>query len=377
MRVFCACLLAAFAVLLAGCGSSETEGSVPEIDGLSYESTTEPEYADGFEIYRYEGGYSVIDVKGDSMYLILPEGEAAPENVPEGMTVIGQKPENIYLAATSSMALIDSIGGLDQVKMTELKESGWTIESVKEAMKSGRMVYAGKYSEPDYELILKEECDLAVESTMIYHVPQVKEMLEKLGIPVLVDRSSYESHPLGRTEWVKVYGAVTGREAEAEKFFAEQKEKIKDLEDKETSSEGSLKVAFFYVTSSGKVVVRSSDDYIPKMIEMAGGSYCFEGLYEESGKSSVSMTMESFFAGAVDADIMIYNTNIDHSVKSLEDLKDKSQVFSDFKAVQEGRCYTCGSSFYQRTDRMADMIMDLNGVFTGNEDDLKFITKLQ
>ena len=361
-------------VILGACGDSGgTDGGAPEISGLTYEGTDEPEYAEGFAIHRYKDGYSLIEVKGDGMYLVVPEGEAQPESLPDGVTAIAGIPDSIYLAATSSMALIESIGAREQVKMTELKESGWTIDSVKEAMKKGEMVYAGKYSEPDYELILQKECDLAVESTMIYHVPQVKEMLEKLGIPVLVDRSSYESHPLGRTEWVKVYGVITGREEAADSFFDEQKGKIKELEGMENTEK---RVAFFYVTSSGKVVVRSSDDYIPEMIEMAGGRYCFEGLYEDSGKSSVSMTMESFFAEASGADIIIYNTNIDHSVRSLDDMLEKSPVLKDFSAVKEGNCYTCGSSFYQRTDRMADMIMDFNRIFNGDDESLQFIEKL-
>ena len=46
---------------------------------------------------------------------------------------------------------------------------------------------------------------------MIYHSPEVKEQLEKLGVPVLVERSSYEQDPLGRMEWVKVYGALVGK----------------------------------------------------------------------------------------------------------------------------------------------------------------------
>lgn len=64
---------------------------------------------------------------------------------------------------------------------------------------------------PDYELILSGGCGLAVESTMVNHVPEVREKLEELGIPVLIDQSSYESHPLGRTEWIKLYGALLGK----------------------------------------------------------------------------------------------------------------------------------------------------------------------
>ena len=79
-------------------------------------------------------------------------------------------------------------------------------------METGDILYAGNYSAPDYEQILAEGCDLAIENTMVYHTPEVKEQLEKFGIPVMVDYSSYETEPLGRTEWVKLYGLLADRE---------------------------------------------------------------------------------------------------------------------------------------------------------------------
>ena len=57
---------------------------------------------------------------------------------------------------------------------------------------------------------VEQNCGLAIENTMISHTPEVKEQLEKFGIHVLVDYSSYEPEPLGRTEWVKLYGLLTG-----------------------------------------------------------------------------------------------------------------------------------------------------------------------
>ena len=47
-------------------------------------------------------------------------------------------------------------------------------------MKSGDLIYAGKYSAPDYELLLAGGCKFAVENTMISHNPEVKEKLEEL-----------------------------------------------------------------------------------------------------------------------------------------------------------------------------------------------------
>ena len=77
-------------------------------------------------------------------------------------------------------------------------------------MREGSLIFAGKYSQPDYELLLSEQCRLAIENTMLLHNPEVKEKLEQIGIPVIVERSSYEPEPLGRMEWVKFYGALLG-----------------------------------------------------------------------------------------------------------------------------------------------------------------------
>lgn len=377
------CLLAA---ILTGCGSDggqagqdgnngDTNDRILQIAGLTYEKSVTFDYAHCLAIDQYEGGYSLVDVFDDAKYLVVPEGGSVPKELDDSIQIIQLPLQHIYLGATAVMSLFDAIDALDHVSMTALKESGWTVENAAKRMREGKLVYAGKYNTPDYELILAQGCELAIESTMIYHTPDVKEMLEELGVPVLVDRSSYESNPLGRTEWIKLYGVLTGKEEEANAFFEKQKESVAELEN--YSSTGKV-AAFFYLTTDGKVVVRSSTDYVPSMIKMAGGVYAFDGVVDEDGKTSVSMTMESFYEKARDADYIIYNASIDSSVKTIEDLIKKDEVLKEFKAVKNGACYTTGSSMYQRTDVIANMILDFHKVFTGQDtDQLEFLEKMK
>ena len=377
------CLLAA---ILTGCGSDgrqagqdgnngDTNDRILQIDGLTYEKSVTFDYARCLAIDQYEGGYSLVDVFDDAKYLVVPEGGSVPKELDDSIQIIQLPLQHIYLGATAVMSLFDAIDALDHVSMTALKESGWTVENAAKRMREGKLVYAGKYNTPDYELILAQGCELAIESTMIYHTPDVKEMLEELGVPVLVDRSSYESNPLGRTEWIKLYGVLTGKEEEANAFFEKQKESVAELEN--YSSTGKV-AAFFYLTTDGKVVVRSSTDYVPSMIKMAGGVYAFDGVVDEDGKTSVSMTMESFYEKARDADYIIYNASIDSSVKTIEDLIKKDEVLKEFRAVKNGACYTTGSSMYQRTDVIANMILDFHKVFTGQDtDQLEFLEKMK
>ena len=200
-------------------------------------------------------------------------------------------------------------------------------------------------------------------------------MIEMLEIPVFIDRSSYETHPLGRTEWIKVYAAMLDKEEQAETFFKEQSKVIEELKDFENTEQT---VAFFYVSTDGTVVVRKSEDYIPKMIEIAGGRYVFDDLENtENNSASISISMEEFFASAADADYLIYNSSIDNPVESMEDLLAKSELFADFKAVQEGNVWCTGKYLYQATDIVGNLITDIHLMLTdGKTEEMTFLYKV-
>ena len=394
-------LMLSAALLLGGCGSTAASGGnsgnnsagadvtkdktkdaadktkkAPEIEGLTYEATMDLTYATEFDVYYYKDGYKLIDVHEDKQYLIVPEGEEEPENLADDIVVIQQPTENIYMAATASMSLFDAIGGIDKVKFSGLEASGWYVESAKEAMESGTMTFAGKYSEPDYEMLIDEDCDLAIESTMILHTPKVQEMIEDLDIPVFIDRSSYESHPLGRTEWIKAYAAMLNKEDAADTFFDTQTEVIGSLKDFKNTGKT---VAYFFVNTDGTVVVRSSSDYIPKMIDIAGGKYIFQDLKNTKSKSaSVELSMEEFYAKAKNADYLIYNASIDSPINSIADLTAKSELFADFKAVKNGNVWCTGKSLYQATDIVGNLITDINLMLTdGDESGMTFLYRVK
>ena len=270
--------------------------------------------------------------------------------------------------------LFDRMGALDMLGSCSLEADGWSVENARAAMEAGELLFAGKYSEPDYELLLSSGCRLAVESTMIFHTPKVKEMLETLGIPVIVDRSSYEPHPLGRTEWIKLYAALVDREAEAEAFFDARARMIDEYSGFPNTEKT---VAFFYISSDKSVVVRNSTDYVPRMIEIAGGRYALSGIVDpDSRRSSVTTTMEQFYDAAVDADYLIYNASIASPLSSLEELYALSPLFADFRAVKEGHVWCTGKDLYQETDDVGELIVDIHNMLTG-EGDMRFLTQIQ
>lgn len=374
-----ALVLALSFLLLAGCGQGspkEQEKSREISSSLTYQDSMELLYAKEFSVDYYEGGYSLVTIKGSSRYLVIPEGKEAPADLVEDVVPLYQPLDRIYLVASAVMDMFISMDALDVLRFTGTKAEGWYLPEAKEAVESGEILYAGKYSAPDYEKILAEGCNLAIENTMIYHTPEVKEQLEKFGIPVMVDYSSYETEPLARTEWVKLYGLLTGREEEAEAAFQGQQEAFASIGGAEKTGKT---VAFFYITSNGEVNVRKSSDYLPKMIEMAGGSYIFSDLRdgEDTASSTVTMQMEEFYAAAREADYLIYNSTIDGELSSVEELFGKSELLKNFKAVKDGRVYCTTRNLYQSSMELGTMIADIHGMLSGEEESLTYLYRLE
>lgn len=352
--------------LLCGCGTTEEKTGLG--NGWEPERKMELQFATQFSVEYYTDDYKLISLADGSRFLIVPEGAECPQGIADDIVPLYQPIENIYLAATSSMCLFDALDRLDAIRLSGTKADGWYIENARRAMQEGNILYAGKYSEPDYEMLLDCRCPLAVESMMIGHASDVKDKLEELGIAVLIDQSSMESHPLGRTEWIKLYGALLNEEERAETLFAEQVEYLNAA----VESEGSGKtVAFFHISSSGYVVARKSGDYVTKMLELAGGSYVFDDLGDpETRTSTVTIEMEQFFATAKDADYIIYNSTIGGEIKTMDELLAKNELLAEFKAVQTGNVWCTSENMYQETTQLGRMIQSFQKVLSGEADEL-------
>ena len=328
---------------------------------LTYDHSMELSYAENFAVDYYEGGYKLLTTRlnGDRI-LLVPKHQQAPkdaealvspsaEGEPGKLIVLQEPVKNLYLVASSVMDMFAQLDSMDAISMCGLKEEDWYIPAAKQAMKEGTLLYAGKYSQPDYELLLSQNCSMAIENSMIYHTPEVMEKLDEFGIPTLVEYSSYEEHPLGRVEWVRFFGALLNQEEKADQLFEKQKEALKRVEAEESTGKT---VAFFYITSNGLVQVRQSTDYIPKMIELAGGKYVFENLGDpDSRRSTVNL--------------------------QLEDLLKKCSLLKDFKAVKNHQVWCTTEDMYQQSMSAGNLIEDFHRMLTGDDEKTRYLYRLE
>ena len=384
MRRLTALLAALLLLAFTGCAANpaqpESTSSPAQADetqaDFQVESAYPLEYAKEFTVDECTGGTRLITIQ-NARYLVVPENGTVPNGLSEDITVLQKPIENVYLVSTSAMDPILKLDARSAVTLSGTSAENWYLPEAKEAMENGEISYAGKYSAPDYERIVSANCGLAIENTMIYHTPEVKEQLEKFGVPVLVERSSYESDPLARMEWVKLYGILLGRTEEAERIFDDAVQRIAPLLDEEPTGKTA---AFFSITSNNLATVRKGGDYVAKMIGLAGGSYVFADLTDSGNNlATVNISLEDFYAGARDADVLLYNSTIEGELRTMDELLAKCPMLADFKAVQSGSVWCTSQSLFQQSMELPELILDMNRVFTEDDPDdseLTFLTKL-
>ena len=378
-------LLLCFALMLSACGApaapQQTEAATQKaaqekaFDSLLFETVMPLSYATGFTVSYSQEGYKLLTLGEDQTYLVVGEDLPVPTGVPEDVTVLQQPLDKIYLVATAAMDHFVKLNALDTIILSSQKKDSWYLPEARQAMEEGKITYAGKYSAPDYETILASGCDLVIENAMIYHAPEVLEKLRGLGLPVLVELSSYESHPLGRMEWIKLFGALVNKEAEAAAYFDNMMASLTPVLNQEPTGKT---VSFFYITTSGGINVRRSSDYVSSAIRLAGcENIVFGEDQADLGTSTMTVQMEAFYEGARDADILIYNSIVEGELDSLDALLAKMPTLKDFKAVKEGNVWCLSKNFYQETMSLGEFILDVNTAATGSGGQMRYLKRLQ
>ena len=332
-----------------------------DVDGelvLDYEE--ELQYATEFKLTNYKGGYKKFTVAyhDDKEFLIVPEGKKVPADLEGNVVVLQQPIDKITMNSTGMVSLIDAIGGLDHIATVGTEAKGWYLENVVKNLESGDIKYSGNYKEPDFEMLTAEGIQLEVDTTMAAGNPDILAKYDELGIPYFIESSSKEGSPLGRVEWVKLFGALMGLEDEAKTYFDEQVKKVEAV----TSADKTDKtVAMFYISSgSDKVYARNGGDYMAAMIGMAGGNYIMADVEPEKTGNSAT-TFEDVYSRCVDADYVFY-VNFALKYESLDDMVAYNPLFGDFKAVREGNVYVTSPDFTQSTAAIAGIIEDMHAV---------------
>lgn len=393
-------VLAMSTLLFAACDKKENEqqGITVEYSQLTSTGKEENTFAELFSIEHLkdenEKAYSKIEVfdkekKLDTSWLLLPEGVDKVSGAPAGINIMTFRDrQNIMVSSASTMALINAMDALSKVPMMTA-DTTWRIQEIKDAIDKGTVKEVGKYSKPDYEQIIsigaEKHVTFAVFSTMLDSVPDVYDQLTKTcNLRIMRDQSSYESHPLGRTEWIKIYGEIFDMRDKSDAVFNGQVEILNETTSKINVPEAERKTVLIFYTTSTKdtFYVRNAADYVTELVNLGGGKQVAEIGPGKSGNTK--MTQESFIQECSQADYVLYNWTSgasgvkDESLQGLIDAR-LGDWFKDFKAYKEGNVWRTSNDFYQKMDKMGEMVADIYKMLYGENvsDTLTYVNRLK
>ena len=176
----------------------------------------------------------------------------------------------------------------------------------------------------------------------------------------------YKRQPLGRVEWVKLVGALLDMEEEADAYFDEEVQRVNAVAESVAGESEHPTILQTYIFK-GTVYVRNGGDKVNKMLELAGGTYPVAELEPGQG-GNTKRTVEEFYQGAVDAEILIYDNTSDVSVSTVADILANGDYLADMKAIQEGNVWGLQTNSWHSADDVAPMIEDIATIIYHPED---------
>lgn len=190
---------------------------------------------------------------------------------------------------------------------------------------------------PNGNLLVEKLFGLKPDLIIGYYIDQKgRDELNKIaarGIPVLVFQNYLEKHPLGRAEWIKVFGALCHKYSEADAQFNEIEEHyLSTLE--RTKNLKYRPTAFVNAPFSGTWDVPAGNSYMARLLADAGAEYVFK-RFEGTGR--IPLGIEQVSKEAEQADFWI-NPGACRNRDCLFAMDSRLKMFA---AVKNHQVYNC------------------------------------
>ena len=193
----------------------------------------------------------------------------------------------------------------------------------------GDEIDLGDSMQPIAERVLMADLDLLLAVNYGQYDNLEATRLEKLGVPTIYINEWTETSPLARAEWIRVFGALTGRLPQADSVFHEVETQYLNHKSQITNHK-STKIMSGN-NFRGTWYVPSGLNYLAYLFKDAGADYPF---YDDFSATSLPLTIEQTIRYFSDADVWVGAGG-----NSLDELAQMDEKHTWFKAFRNGRVY--------------------------------------
>lgn len=378
-------LLFGLILLLTGCQGKTGHAQEGKEIKFDYSQLVKMTEYDGFRKLEIKNPWDSTRLL--QTYLLVDKTKEIPSNLPDGV-VLRTPLEKSAVFTTVHCSAIEELGTVNAIAgVTDLEYVSNTI--VAELAKSGKIADFGSGMTPDIEKIITVSPDAILLSP--FKNAGGHGELDKLGISIFECADYMESEPLGRAEWIRVYGMLFGKEATADSIFASVAQTYTEIEKKTNMKEmtrhaiekktghvkeektGLAPSLLYGMEYNGTWYVPGGKSYMAKMFASAGANYIFA---ETDHAGSKPFALETVYDKGCDADVwlFLYSDNTDKTYKDLE-------KYSNFKSYKTGKIYGCNTTKSHYYDEIPfhpeRLLKDLSIIFNSDaEDKLIYYHKL-
>ncbi|MCP2029428.1 iron complex transport system substrate-binding protein [Flavobacterium sp. HSC-32F16] len=318
------------------------------------------EYASGLSIEKYED-YSVVTVSNpwpnankDFKY-ILKEKEAKVPDSLQSYTTIQVPLESVVVTSTTNIPFLEMLEV--ENKLVGFPHTDYiSSEKTRALIDKGSVKNVGQNEKLNIEQLIELSPDLIVTFGVDNNNPML-DNLKKSGLNVLIQGDWMEQSPLGKAEWIKLYGALFGKEEKAKELF----DKIVQSYDqaKKLAAEKTVNSTVLYGSMYEDVwYVAKGNSWVAEFMKDAHANYLWADL---KGTGSEGLSFEKVLDKAKTANVWIASG----SFKSLDELYKANPHYGEFDAFKNKNVYSFegklgaagGTVYYELAPSRPDLVL--------------------
>ncbi len=375
-KILLSAYIVTWVLLLSACGGGSKTSSL-QAEG----DTVRMKYSSLLQIVKH-ADYTVVTIRNpwDTLkvlhtYLLADREKPLPEHLPEGTIVRTPLQKSVIYSSVhcslwSELDELKGIGGVCGLEYIKLPQ-------IQEGCRNGSIVNVGNSMNPDIERIIDLRPDAILLSP--FENSGGYGRVGKLNIPIIECADYMETSALGRAEWMRLYGLLLGKEAQADSLFAGIEKEYLTLTQQVKSQNLKRPTVISEMKNSSAWYIPGGNSTMGRLFQDAGADYVFAYL---SNNGSVPLAFETVFDRGGNADIWLIKYNQPQD-KTYSELERDYAPYARFKAFQDRKVYGCNTNhvpFYEESPFHPELLLkDLIKIFHPEllpDYDLKYFSNL-
>lgn len=375
-KILLSAYIVTWVLLLSACGGGSKTSSL-QAEG----DTVRMKYSSLLQIVKH-ADYTVVTIRNpwDTLkvlhtYLLTDREKPLPEHLPEGTVVRTPLQKSVIYSSVhcslwSELDELKGIGGVCGLEYIKLPQ-------IQEGCRNGSIVNVGNSMNPDIERIIDLRPDAILLSP--FENSGGYGRVGKLNIPIIECADYMETSALGRAEWMRLYGLLLEKEAQADSLFAGIEKEYLTLTQQVKSQNLKRPTVISEMKNSSAWYIPGGNSTMGRLYQDAGADYVFAYL---SNSGSVPLAFETVFDRGGNADIWLIKYNQPQD-KTYSELERDYAPYARFKAFQDRKVYGCNTNhvpFYEESPFHPELLLkDLIKIFHPEllpDYDLKYFSNL-